>query len=159
MLTSRTPIRNARCASKKGSQGQAQMEFILSILFLVLLIFGMLELILLVYTYSVLADSAKEGVRYAIVHGADSANCSGPGGGGVICSDSSGQNVQTAVTQYAQYSFHNAAAMNVTVTYPDSSSVASSRVQVQINYPYQPFFGLGWPSVTVKAAAAGRIVF
>lgn len=143
----------------KKSRGQAQVEFILSMLFLILTIFGTLELILFVYTYNVLADSAKEGVRYAVVHGTDSATCSGPGGNGVSCSDSSGSNVQTTVKQYAQYSFHDTSAMTIAVTYPDSSSAAPSRVQVQIAYPYQPFFGLGWPTVTVKAAAAGRIVF
>jgi len=141
------------------SRGQAQMEFVLSILFVMLFTFGMLELVLLVYTYNVLADSAKEGVRYAIVHGTDSAACSGPGGGGVSCTDSSGANVQGAVQQYAQYSFHSTSSMTIAVSYPDSSSAPPSRVQVQISYPYQPFFGLGWPTVTVNAAAAGRIVF
>jgi hypothetical protein len=124
-----------------------------------LTIFGILELILLVYTYNVLADSAKEGVRYAIVHGVGSANCSGPGNSNVSCPDTSGANVQAAVEQYAQYSFHSTAAMTIAVTYPDSSSAVPSRVQVQISYPYQPFFGLGWPTVQVNAAAAGRIVF
>jgi len=124
-----------------------------------LLVFGVLELMLLVYTYNVLADSAKEGVRYAIVHGTSSANCSGPGGGGVTCSDSAGANVQSAVTSYALYSFHDTSAMTVTVTYPESSSDEPGLVLVRISYPYQPFFGLGWPTVTVKAAAAGRITF
>lgn len=131
----------------------------LTILFLMLFIFGTLELILLVYTYNVFADSAKEGVRYAIVHGTDSANCSGPGGDGITCSDSSGANVQAAVTRFAQYSMHDISSMTVAVTYPDSSSAAPSRVSVQISYPYQPFFGLGWPTITVRAAAAGRIMY
>lgn len=152
-LTERVP-----CAAAT-QRGQAQFEFVLSFMFLFLLIFGTLELILLVYTYNVLADSAKEGVRYAVVHGTDAATCSGPGGFGVTCSDSSGSNVQAAVKQYAQYSFHDTSAMTVSVTYPDSSCDPPSRVLVQISYPYQPFFGLGWPTVTVKAASAGRIVF
>jgi hypothetical protein len=141
------------------SRGQAQVEFVLSILFVMLFTFGMLELVLLVYTYNVLADSAKEGVRYAIVHGTDSASCSGPGGGGVSCTDSSGANVQATVQQYAQYSFHSTSAMTIAVSYPDSSSAPPSRVQINISYPYEPFFGMGWPTVTVNAAAAGRIVF
>lgn len=140
-------------------RGQAQVEFILSVLFLMLLVFGVLELMLLVYTYNVLADSAKEGVRYAIVHGTSSASCSGPGGGGVTCPDSAGANVKTAVKAYARYSFHDTSAMTVTVTYPESSSDAPGLVLVGISYPYQPFFGLGWPTVTVRAAAAGRIMF
>jgi Flp pilus assembly protein TadG len=141
------------------SRGQAQMEFVLSILFVMLFTFGMLEMVLLVYTYNVLADSAKEGVRYAIVHGTDNATCSGPGGGGVSCTDSSGANVTARVQQYAQYSFHSTSSMTIAVSYPDSSSAPPSRVQVHISYPYQPFFGLGWPTVTVNAAAAGRIMF
>lgn len=141
------------------SRGQAQVEFILSFLFVFLLMFGMLELILFVYTYNVLADSAKEGVRYAVVHGTNSSSCSGPGTTGVSCPDSSGGNVQATVRKYAQYSFHDTSQMTITVSYPDSSSAAPNRVQVQINYPYQPFFGLGWPTLPVKAAAAGRIVF
>jgi len=28
-----------------------------------------------------------------------------------------------------------------------------------VRYPYQPFFGLGWPTVNVNAAAEGRIMF
>lgn len=141
------------------SRGQAQVEFVLSILFVMLFTFGMLEMVLLVYTYNVLAGSAKEGVRYAIVHGTDSATCSGPGGGGVSCADSSGANVQARVQQYAQYSFHSTSSMTITVTYPDSSSAPPSRVQIHISYPYQPLFGMGWPTVTVNAAAAGRIMF
>ena len=33
-----------------------------------------------------------------------------------------------------------------------------NRVQVVVAYPYQPIFGLGWPTVTVNAAAEGRIM-
>ena len=158
-MIARTRLARRRALAARGATGQAQVEFILSILFLVLFIFGTLELILLIYTYNVLAAAAKEGVRYAVVHGSDSANCSGPGGVGVTCPDSSGSNVQAAVKQYAQYSFHSTAAMTIAVIYPDSSCDPPGRVQVQINYAYQPFFGLGWPTVTVKAAAAGRVVF
>ena len=43
-----------------ASEGQAQVEFLLSILFVLLLIFGIFELIMLLYTYSVLADSEKK---------------------------------------------------------------------------------------------------
>ncbi|MGH9359900.1 MAG: TadE family protein [Terriglobia bacterium] len=148
-------------ASKRRSanaDGQALVEFVLSILFVVLLIFGILEFLMFIYTYNVLADSAKEGVRYAIVHGTGNLNCSGPGGGGVTCSDSGNANVAAAVKNYAQYSFHNPADMTITVNYPDSSSAAPARVRVVVTYPYEPFFGLGWPKVTVRAAAEARIM-
>jgi len=54
---------------------------------------------------------------------------------------------------------HNTAGMNVYVCYFDGSNKPPNRVQVTVNYPYQPFFGLGWPTVTVNAAAQGRIMY
>ncbi len=64
-----------------------------------------------------------------------------------------------AVTTYASGSLNNTAGMTVTPTYPDGTSTPSSRVRVVVSYPYQPLFGLGWPTVTVNAASEGRIAF
>jgi Flp pilus assembly protein TadG len=139
---------------RKEAHGQASIEFIFTVGFLVLFILGMIEVVMLVYTYSVLADSAKEGVRYAVVHGSGNASGSGPG-----CGDSTGANVKTVVTNYAEYSFHSTSGMTVNVTYPESACTAPSLVRVTVSYPYQPFFGLGWPTVTVRAAAEGRIAY
>ncbi len=148
-------------SKSRKETGQGIVEFALTIVFVMLLILGVIELIVMVYTYNVLADAAKEGVRYAIVHGTGigATNCSGPGGSGVSCADSGAANVKAVVNKYAAYSFHNSAAMTVTPTYPDSSSVAPNRVRVTVTYVYQPIFGLGWPTVTVNAAAEGRIAF
>jgi Flp pilus assembly protein TadG len=145
----------------RGQNGQSQVEFALTIVFVMLMILAAIELTVMIYTYSVLADAAKEGVRYAVVHGTGigASNCSGPGGGSVSCSDSGGANVITAVNNYTSLSFHSSSAMTVTPTYLDGSSVAPSRVRVTVSYDYQPIFGLGWPSVTVHAASEGRIAF
>jgi hypothetical protein len=149
-----------RLKSRK-EMGQGTVEFALTIVFVMLLLIAVTELIVMVYTYNVLADAAKEGVRYAIVHGTGkgAGNCSGPGGSGVTCTDSTGANVQAAVTNYAGYSFHAIGSTSVTVTYPDSSSVAPSRVQVTVSYVYQPIVALGWSAPTINAAAEGRIVY
>lgn len=140
-----------RSSLAAGSRGQAQVEFVLSILFVMLLIFGMFEVIMLLYTYNVLADAAKEGVRYAIVRGADStAPCPG-------CTPS----VTSVVTSWAKASFHDISGMTVTVSYPDGggSNAPPNRVQVQVSYPYKPFLNLGWPAVKINAAAEGRIFY
>jgi hypothetical protein len=66
------------------------------------------------------------------------------------------------VQTYAQYSLHNMTGLTVTVTYLDTgnppANQAPNRVQVVVAYPYRPFFNLGWPTVTVNAAAEGRIM-
>src|SRR5262245_32851581 len=95
----------------KREGGQALVEFLLTIVFVFLVIVAFLELIMMMYTYNVLADSAKEGVRYAIVHGTGNNLCSGPGTTvsvpPITCPDAAGDNVVTAVTDYAKYSLHN----------------------------------------------------
>jgi Flp pilus assembly protein TadG len=152
-----------RRINNRKEKGQTAVEFALTVVFVMLLIAAAIELIVMIYTYSVLADAAKEGVRYAIVHGTGVglSNCSGPGMGGVAtaCTDSSAANVKAVVSKYTALSFHDSTAMTVTPSYPDASSVAPSRVRVTVTYAYQPIFGLGWPTMTVYAAAEGRIVF
>jgi len=145
----------------RRERGQSTVEFALTVIIVIVLLFGAIELTIMIYTYNILADAAKEGVRYAIVHGTGvgTANCSGPGGGGVSCTDTTGTNIQTVVGNYTRLSFHDSAAMVVTPTFPDSSSAAPSRVRVTVSYVYQPFLRIGWPTMTVNAAAEGRIVF
>jgi len=151
-----------RIKRRKGlpeAKGQAMVEFLLTILFVTLTIFASLEVIMMVYTYSVMADAAKEGVRYAIVHGCSlgSSYCSG------TCSPACANptsNVTAQVTGFAKLSFHDVSGMTVSVTYPDGSALAANRVRVVVNYQYVPYIsalGLGTP--TINAAAEGRIVF
>jgi Flp pilus assembly protein TadG len=150
-----------RRMNNRKEKGQAAVEFALTIVFVMLLILAAIEVTVMIYTYSALADAAKEGVRYAIVHGTGvgASTCSGPGGGGVACTDSGAANVTAAVNTYTALSFHDNTKMTVTPTYPDASSVAPNRVRVTVSYVYQPIFGLGWPTMTVYAASEGRIVF
>jgi TadE-like protein len=146
------------------------VEFALVIVFLMILILGMIELILLMHTYNVLADAAKEGVRYAVVHGSRNSIPSGPtcpcldiagpaAPLGTVPGYGSGYGV---VKTYAQYSIHDISDLTVTVNYPDTANApankAPNRVQVTVAYPYRPLFNLGWPTVTVNAAAEGRIM-
>ena len=147
-----------KTSSKKRQAGQAAVEFALVIVFLMVFLLSFIEIAALLYTYSVLADSAKEGVRYGVVHGTLSTTCNGPGVAGVTC-DGGAAGVKSAVTTYATGSLNNTAGMTVTPTYPDGTSTPSSRVRVVVSYPYQPLFGLGWPTVTVNAASEGRIAF
>ena len=127
----------------------------------------MLEMILLMYAYNTLADAAKEGVRYAVVHGTGNSSCSGPGLPSgtppITCSDTAGSNVKTQVTNFAGLSMQNISAGNVTVSYnPNGANGVACNtpgclVRVTVHGSYRPFFGLGWPTVTLYAAADGRI--
>lgn len=152
-------------------RGQAQVEFSLVIVLLIVTLVSILELILLMHTYNTVADAAKEGLRYAIVHGSGNSipcvqgsttDITGPAAPpGTVPGYGSGYGV---VQTYAQYSLHNMAGMTVSVSYPDYVNAANpgnnppSRVQVTVAYPLHPIFGFGWPTVTVYSAAEGRIM-
>ena len=157
-------------ARLRDTQAQAQVEFALVAVFLLILILSMIELISLLHTYNALADSAKEGLRYAVVHGTGNSSPSGPT---CPCADIDGPAAPPGtdpgygsgygvVKTYAQYSLHDMTGMTVTVTYPDTANPPGNkppnRVRVVVAYPYRPFFNLGWPTVTVNAAAEGRIM-
>jgi len=144
-----------------GRRGASLIEFAISVLVMFFVVFWTWELVMAVYTYAVLSNAAKEGIRYAIVHGTDTgaANCSGPGSGGVTCTDSTGANVASVVRDYASYSFHNVSAMAVNVTYPDSSSDPQSLVKITVSYDYIPWTVLPWTTPRLKTGAQGRIVW
>lgn len=139
-----------------GEQGSAMIETSVALLVAIPIVFWMFELCMLTYTYSVLGDAARMGVRYAIVHGSDNSNCSGPSAG---CGDSTGANVISQVKSAAAYSFHDISNIDVTVTYPDSSSAPPSRVSINVRYTYIPYIKLPGIAQTVSLNAQGRIVY
>ena len=155
--------------------GQSSIEFILTMSFLVFLIVSIFELAIFIYTYSVLADAAKEGVRYAVVHGVNNASANGPSATttGVVSSPpcvaanaTTGGTVSAVTKQVRDFSglsLHDTSTantnFNIYVCYLDGNNNLNSQVEVAVSYVYQPLFGLNWPSVTVFANSNGRIVF
>ena len=154
-------------------RGQTLVEFAFVLVFWVVMIIAMLEMLLFMHTYNVLADAAKEGVRYAIVHGANNPQGLAPPCTTGTCPDLLGpaapagtvpgyNSTYGVVKTFAQMSLHDVSGMTITATYPDGTAATSNktpnRVQIIVSYPYEPFFGLGWPTITVNAAAEGRIM-
>jgi len=138
-------------------RGSALLEFSLSVWTLFLLTFLIFEFCMTIYTYSVLSNAAREGVRYAVVHGTDNSSCSGPSSG---CGDTTGSAVTAVVNGYAAVSFHDTSAMVVTPSWPDGSSTPSSRVVVTISYPYVAYLNLPmFTPPTMQVTAEGRIVY
>jgi Flp pilus assembly protein TadG len=153
-------------SSRKPTRGAAQIEFLLSFFTIMFVIYGVIEICMAVYAMNVLGDAAREGVRYAIVHGfnTSAANCSGPDHT-PACSDVTGANVEAKVREYARFSLHDTTAMTVAVLYLDdtvdpthTATGTSPRVQVNVSYNYVPWIKLPWVSPTLKASAQGRIV-
>ena len=121
-------------------------------------LFAMWELIMIVHTMNVLSDAAKEGVRYAIVHGTG-------GLGGTANWDPiptgcpyAGDNIKCRVWDYARFSLHDISApsrFNIGVTY---NTTPASRVRVDVSYQFVPYTALPL-TPTLSASAEGRIVY
>jgi len=158
-----------RRLTKRGAgdqSGQTLVEFSLTIVFVMFVVFFAFELMMYIYTYNVLADAAKEGVRYAVVHGASSSSPSGPSSGAKCtapcsCSSSSANvaTVQSVVKNYAKASGHDISALTVNVCYYDGSNAINNRVKIVVNYTYKTLLNLNFKPPTMNAAAEGRIVF
>jgi hypothetical protein len=134
------------------------VEFLASAVFLVVTIAWTVQLIVMIYTWVVMAAAAKEGVRYAVVHGSknDSGSQAGPSSGSAFCATSGVEvaAVITAVRRAANYP-----GMTVTVCYPDGNNKPASRVTVNASYPFATLFTLGFTPPTIRSSAQGRIVF
>lgn len=125
--------------------GQAIVEFALILPVFLLLVLGFIDSARAVFQYITLADAAREGTRYAIVHGGASSSPSGP-----TANDSV---VQTQVLQ------HTIGVPNVTVasTWPDGNNSRGSRVSVVVTAPFVPlpsqFLLNGGLTVTVRGGS------
>jgi Flp pilus assembly protein TadG len=84
-------------------------EMMFSVIILLTILFGLIEMCLALYTYHFVSDAAREGSRYAIVHGS---TCMVSG---VSCTVTTGQ-IQTYV-QYLGFPGIRPSAMTVTTVY------------------------------------------
>jgi len=128
-------------ARSRGESGQSLLETAMMITIIFGVVFWMFELGWLMYTYSVLANAANEGVRYAIVH-------SGGDAGGT----------QTTVHSFATASLHDVSGITTSVTFPDGSAAPPNRVRVTVRYVYIPYLPSFISAPTMHTYAEGRMV-
>lgn len=120
---------------RRLQRGAGLIEFALVALQLMLVLLSLLEFGRMVLVSTSVANAARTGVRYAIVHGSTRT------GTGVDGPSSSGSttNVSDNVKYYAGAGLLDPARLTVTVAYPDGNNNPGSRVRVTLNYPYDPF--------------------
>ena len=145
-------MRTLICRKRNSQRGAIQVEFALSALMIVLLVFWIFEMVMVVYTYSVLSDAAKEGVRYAVVRGSDVATAQ-------QSSPSATAGLVAAVNDYAKLSLHDVSAITITPDWPDGDNATNHRVKVTVTYAYKPYINLPFTSPTITTIAEGRIVY
>jgi Flp pilus assembly protein TadG len=133
-----------RCSNQdrwRRQRGQSLLETSMMIVVVFTVVFWVFEVGWVMYTYSVLADAANEGVRYSIVH---------PGG------DVGG--TQARVATFAATSLHKVTGMTTAVTFPDGSAAPPNRVKVTVTYTYIPYLNNFITAPTLHTYAEGRMV-
>ena len=138
----------------RGERGAALIEFSLVAVQLFLVLFAIVEFSRIVLVATTVANSARAGVRYAIVHGGTrtGSGIDGPSGPG------STSEIESRVRFYAGAGLMNLSRLTVSVTYPDGSNLPGSRVSVGVVYAYDPFSILPLP-VRLGSTTQGVIVF
>jgi Flp pilus assembly protein TadG len=130
------------------------VEFALIAVLLIMVLLSVVEMARMILVYTTMANSARIGVRYAMVHGAErtgpgATGVNGPSGPGQPCTCSQ---VQTVVKNFASAGLLNTSNLTVTVAYPGipnpssvtpppSTNYAGSPVTVTVSYPYDPLLG------------------
>ncbi len=133
----RTPDHRRRPARGR-SAGQALVEFALVAPIFFLLLFSIIEFGRYVYTVQILNEAAREGARYAIVHGSQSLCPSGPMPGGETVPnpcDLTGQRVKDLVIRDAT-GVAGTAPITATVTWPVDNARGHT-VTVSVSYQFQ----------------------
>jgi len=146
------------CARRRRmDQGNALVEFTFVAIMLVVVMLGIVEMGRMMLVYTTVANAARAGARYAIVHGADrtGSGANGPSGPG------STTQVKTVVNDFASAGLLNVSNLNITVNYPNGTNTADSPVTVTVTYPYDPwvpYFG-SLLNTTLGSTSEGVITF
>lgn len=119
--------------ARRDERGQALVEFALILPVFLLIVLGILEVARAVWQENTLAYAAREGTRYAIVHGAGSESPSGPGASTYTAPDQ-----DTAVGDVVRRAAIGVPSITVSVTWPDGNNQRNSRVTVAASAPFVP---------------------
>jgi Flp pilus assembly protein TadG len=134
-------MRHHASALARGESGQSLLETAMMITIIFAVVFWMFEIGWLMYTYSVMANAANEGVRYSIVHsGGDAAG------------------TEATVKNFATASLHDVTAITTSITFPDGSAAPPNRVRVAVTYVYIPYLPRFISAPTMRTYAEGRMV-
>jgi Flp pilus assembly protein TadG len=118
-------MRTTRIVGKKGERGSYAIEFGLSFVLFFGVIVGILDVARGIYAYSFLAGAAKEGTRYAMIHGSSSG------------SKASSSDVQGVVQKWL-IGMVDPGSATVTTTWNPTNENPGSLVTVKVQYTYSP---------------------
>ncbi|MDP9321250.1 MAG: pilus assembly protein [Chloroflexota bacterium] len=131
-------MRSKRRSTARGfraeDRAQALVEFALVLPIFLLLVTGIFDVARAVWQENSLAYAAREGTRYAIVHGSGGSPVVGPCTNCLNPAANNLGNIVSAVTASAIGVYN----VDVTIDYPDGDNQRNHRVTVDVSAPFVP---------------------
>lgn len=141
-------------SNRSRRRGSSIVEFSLVAVEMMIVLLALIEFGRMVLVSTSVANSARAGIRYAIVHGATrtGSGVDGPSGPGAIT------NITANIKNYASAGLLSTSRLDININYLDGNNVPGSRIQVTVRYPYDPLTLLPL-GVNLGSTATGVIAF
>jgi Flp pilus assembly protein TadG len=144
----------------RDTRGSNEVETALAMLVTIPMLICLFEMCMFCYTVAVLQYASRQGVQYAMTHGTDAPNCSGPGGSvHRSCPDVAGTNVTAVVMAVAGSSGHSLSTGQIQLIWANNTNNPGNPVTVQVQYPYKTYSHVPFPALTINGTATGQIVY
>jgi Flp pilus assembly protein TadG len=139
--------------SKRARRGATMTETAIVLMVFLVLVFGMLDLGIMVARSHALSQAARSGARAAIVRGEYAATLGSLGPSGLTTTAADSDGVSQAVRN--QLVTMTPSSVNVNVTWPDGNNQVGSRVRVVVNADFTPImtFIFGSPTWTLSGSS------
>ena len=141
---------------KRKQHGQTLVEFSIVTFLSVILLLSIVEISRMALVYTTIANAARAGARYSIVHGGTRT------GSGVDGPSGPAQNpaqVVTVVQNFASAGLLSTGNLIITVNYPGASNAPGQLVSVTVIYPYDPLTTYFPLRVRLGSMSQGVIAF
>jgi TadE-like protein len=152
------PERKLASASSRGRRGAAVVEAAVVLVVLILILFGMLDLTLLVLQSNTVAEATRRLCRQAVVHGQMASpqfTVWGPASVSGTASDGSDY-AQALNPELVNFDLTK---VSYSITWPDGNNQPGSRLQVTVSFEYQPItqFVLGGSTIPITMVSTMQV--
>jgi len=139
-----------------ATRGQTLVEFSLVAFLSVMLLLSIVEISRMALVYTTVANAARAGVRYYIVHGGTRTGTGVDGPSGPAQNPSQ---VLTVIKNFASAGLLTTASLIITVNYAGASNAPGQPVSVTVIYPYDPLTAYFPLRVRLGSVSQGVIAF
>ncbi len=137
-------MKSHKLIHRDGECAQSLLETAFMLLVIFMVVFWIIEMCGMMYTYATIANAAEEGARYGIVSS------------GVVANDS---RIVTRVKNFAGTSLHDVSRISIEVSLPDGGSAPPNKIKVTVSYTYVPWLNnIVKDALVMHAYAEGTMV-